>query len=187
MKLRLFLMYPIPHTVIDALVKTQQTIREQQPHLDVTWVKPEAMHITVLFFGDIEESRVSDLIETIATETNAFHSFEYCLTHVDFFGNTHFPRIIFASCKEQDSDVGTALYSNLVNACTDGGFIEEARSWKPHITLGRNKSSARVDNFVVPELPDVCFPVHEIILTKSTLTPSGPVYDRVTSFDLKTR
>jgi 2'-5' RNA ligase len=61
------------------------------------------------------------------------------------------------------------------------GFQPEDRSFRPHLTLGRMKSSrgkeelvGRMERYREEEFGD--FEVERVVLFKSDLRPSGPIY-----------
>jgi 2'-5' RNA ligase len=66
------------------------------------------------------------------------------------------------------------------------GFEREAKTFSPHLTIGRAKKNRKV---TVPErLPDfepVTFEVRSISIMKSTLTPNGPLYEKLSESKLK--
>ena len=69
------------------------------------------------------------------------------------------------------------------------GFAKADHPFKPHITLGRVKSSANLKN-LIQTIQQITFEgktrqtFEKIILYKSTLTPQGPIYEALREFDI---
>ena len=70
------------------------------------------------------------------------------------------------------------------------GVQQEKRKFNPHLTLGRFRKGARsgdrLDRFVETyrELTSQKWSLQELVLFKSDLTPAGPVYTRLNSWNL---
>ncbi|MBI5222423.1 MAG: hypothetical protein HY980_02920, partial [Candidatus Magasanikbacteria bacterium] len=56
------------------------------------------------------------------------------------------------------------------------GLGQEDRSWKPHITLARNKGDGFINGLDAVKLKKVVWKVESVELIKSDLLSSGPRY-----------
>jgi 2'-5' RNA ligase len=141
----------------------------------LTVVKPDAIHITLKFLGEIDEKtceRVQEVLSAIR-----FEPFEITLGGVR--GNPpSSPRVIWSGVRDE-GDCGR-LFALVEEALLPLGIPRERRAYTPHATLARVK---RFDPSLLPALKDLASiefgscPVMCIKLKKSTLTPSGPVYE----------
>ncbi len=85
---------------------------------------------------------------------------------------------------EEGKDILSQLFSNIENKVSALGIEKEDRKFNPHITFARVKKG----KFSLPENIDFSFdsfPIHEVTLFKSTLTPKGPIYEVLSEFTLK--
>jgi 2'-5' RNA ligase len=82
--------------------------------------------------------------------------------------------------KETLIEMNEALENNLRHL----GFKEERRKFDPHLTIARTRSSRGKDelkNFVIKNSNKelgTCF-IQSVKLKKSTLTPTGPIYQTI--------
>lgn len=76
------------------------------------------------------------------------------------------------------------LYSWIENKVSGLGFKREKRSFTPHITFGRIKKG----KYILPgnlSFTYEAFPVSEVTLFRSNLTPEGPIYKIVSQVPLE--
>ncbi|MDE3035392.1 MAG: hypothetical protein KGJ14_05405, partial [Nitrospirota bacterium] len=64
--IRAFLAVELPVEIRQALALVQTDVknrisRELSPRMRLQWVRPESVHLTVKFLGDIQETQVHDL------------------------------------------------------------------------------------------------------------------------------
>jgi len=166
--------------------KVKKNINETIKHFKknnsgVKWIKPEAIHLTLKFLGNIDmqkSQQTTKIMDALCSNHNPF--FLSFIGLVTFPQKSRIPKVIWAGVKE--NDLIQKLDKSLENELEKIGFSREKRDFHPHLTLGRIKKNAVIHN-LLPELKkheSEVFgesKVERIILFKSTLTPSGAVYD----------
>jgi 2'-5' RNA ligase len=101
------------------------------------WVKPENMHITLRFVGDVTGDDVEDLNDALADISCP--SFNRSLVGVDCFGSSKGIRSVWAGVEpSQELDYLQASVESTVSRLGHG---PETRKFTPHITLARFKRS----------------------------------------------
>ena len=60
---RAFLALPVPAEVIAKLIALQKTLSELLP--DVAWTRPESLHLTIQFLGNVRAAQLEALRKTI--------------------------------------------------------------------------------------------------------------------------
>jgi len=143
----------------------------------LTVVKPDAIHITLKFLGEIDEKtlgRVRDALSAIR-----FEPFEISLGRVE--GNPpSFPRVIWSGVRDEGGC--RRLFTLVEEALSPLGIPRERRAYTPHATLARVK---RFDPSLLPAVKGLASEefgscsVRCIKMKKSTLTPSGPIYEDI--------
>ena len=138
-------------------------LRDAREKLPVKWVRPENIHLSLKFLGDVEEAREPELREALRRAADY-----------------HRPNVVWAGVTP---DPGLELLQHAVEqAFTPLGFPTEARAFRPHATLGRAARDARPRDFTGLEAIlagtdfDETVTVAEVDLMQSTLQPNGPVY-----------
>jgi 2'-5' RNA ligase len=145
----------------------------------VKWVSPENLHLTLKFLGDVEPGQVDEIKDALDDAMSKYGPFELGFADTGFFPSEKRPRVIWVGADgeiEQLVDMFQTLEGNLEPL----GFDREARTFSPHLTIGRVRKFERIT--VPPDLKHfepVSFTADTIALIKSTLTPQGPIYEKL--------
>jgi 2'-5' RNA ligase len=159
-------------------------IRNVQQKLDQTAakmkiVKIENIHFTLRFFGDTPQAKLDNI--KMALDEIDFSPFEIEIARIGSFPNKRRPRIIWVGVTQNAAEV-LKLKKEIDSSLINLGYQPEKRKYTPHATIARVrfvKDSRRIaDN--LDYLTDEVFgkmTVEHITMMKSTLTPSGPIYE----------
>jgi 2'-5' RNA ligase len=101
----------------------------------VKWAKPEALHVTLRFFGEWPEARLPELTDALERVERPAGPLEVPLLRLGFLPNEHAPRI-FIAVGETSRELA-AFQRRIEEAARDLGFEAENRAFLTHITLGR--------------------------------------------------
>ncbi len=144
------------------------------------WTNPEAIHLTLKFFGNIEESRIDPILKSIEGPIRNAHPFSLKVRGVGAFPHLKNPRVIWIGLVDEREAL-TTLQKQIEIYLEKIGFQPEDRPFHPHLTLGRMKSSrgkeelaGRMEGYREEAFGD--FEVERVVLFKSDLRPSGPIY-----------
>ena len=154
----------------------------------VRWVRPEGIHLTLKFLGEISASRVAEVSSILddVTARHAAFSLEFVGTGA-FPAKPQVPRIIWSGIAQ--SRPLESLHFDLEEGLEAIEIPRERRRFQPHLTLGRVKSPRNLE----AALKFVCshertafgsMSVHSVDLYKSTLKPEGAEYSRIHSASL---
>lgn len=141
------------------------------------WVKPETMHITLKFCGENEPSVTESLLKSLS-EIKQKEKIILNIEGTGSFPGTGDARVIWAGIKG-DTGYLRRLAEKVDKAALKAGIPAERRPFSPHITLARIPQPAPVHCFInTAAQPLITEPweVKEIILMKSELFPTGPIY-----------
>ena len=173
---RLFVAIPLPDALIQLLVTYQQII----VHPYLAWVKPENLHITLHFLGDINETEIHNIEEKLASLVT-FPCFSLQGKEIKPINRRGRTEMIWASFEESKEFVILATHmAQILN-------LPLSHPPLPHITLARTKRNK------VVKLKDNSFPLAEPVilqvkkfgLYESNLTPQGPIYKVLNEWHLK--
>jgi 2'-5' RNA ligase len=147
----------------------------------VKWVKKENLHITLKFLGETDKKLA---IEGKIKEVEGnFYPFKVSLKGVGAFPSEKRAKILWVGLDEGVKPL-SELFSTVEEKVYALGFEKETRKFNPHITFARIKKG----KYSLPENLDFSFdpfPVKEITLFQSILTPKGPIYEIVSEVPLK--
>ncbi len=148
----------------------------------VKWVDARNIHLTVRFLGDTEEAHVHALKELLDTVAGRYSPVEATIDRLGAFPNLRRPRVFWVGLRD-----GLDVLENLATEVEQGvrrlGFDPEQKRFKPHLTLGRVRKNQGLDSLTAFigsfEFVETPLRLDRLVLFKSTLTPRGPIYDRL--------
>jgi 2'-5' RNA ligase len=140
----------------------------------VRWVRPEALHVTLRFLGNVAAGQVEAIARAVGAEVSRIAPFELALGPPKLFPSARRPRVV---ALELEPEVPLAeLAAAVERGVVAEGFEPEARRFRAHLTLGR------IPGGRAPALPAAAraqqtrFRVGEAVLFRSDLSPSGSRY-----------
>ncbi len=189
--MRTFIAIELPEATRVALYDFRELLRRKGIH--ATWVKPEAMHLTLRFLGDVTEEQASTL-SAILTEAYSSTAAPFLLVRgVGAFPSSTNPSILWAGIDTLQGNLET-LQQAAESAARQIGIPPEAKPFHPHITLARFKKredSRSAAQLITPYLAEDMKPefgnefrASNVVLFNSTLTKNGPVYKILQEFPL---
>jgi len=188
MGIRSFLAFELSPEIRERIGELSRELRKSR--LPARWVRVENIHLTIVFLGSIEENVVEDLKETVGSVVRAFTGFTARLSGVGVFPNFRKPRVLWIGL-DGDIEGLSRLRDELQEALTVFGIQEEKRPFQAHLTLGRFKDRLDDDEELKRVLDryhditsELCS-LDELVLFKSDLKSSGPVYTKMASWPLK--
>lgn len=172
--MRAFLAFEIPRQVKEYL---QGIVRPMARRVaGVKWVGEAGQHITVKFFGEIDEDLARSIGETASLRGERYGAFQARLKGIDAFPDRRRARVIVATL-DKGVDNMRSLFNDIEGDLEALGIEKEKRGFTPHITLGRKREPSPLLDAYVPALEGIEFTITTLTLFKSTLTPSGALYD----------
>lgn len=182
--MRAFIAVELPKTTRDSLRHIQEELKASGA--DVKWVKPENIHLTLKFLGEIDPDQLAKINLILDAVSKEKKSFSIRLSSLGAFPKMDYPRVIWAGIDRgegQTQELAKALEAKIEKL----GIPKEERAFSSHITIGRIKSNLGRDKLVASlkglrgyfnDHPQE-LTVTKITLFKSTLAPAGPVYEAV--------
>lgn len=172
--LRLFIAVPIPEGMKESL-EVLQSSWKVRAH-GVRWVKPEGLHITLKFLGNVPEEQLQAIKEAMKKALLGFTPFEVRVKGVGAFPSLRSPRVLWVGIEDEKGKL-KEIFKALERALEKLGFPREDRPFSPHLTLGRVKGKG--DFGFLNKSSGLDFGallVKEVILFKSDLKPEGAEY-----------
>ncbi len=176
-EIRAFIAIRLPSEVKEALRLAQAQL--DRGSVSINWARPESMHLTLRFLGEVDESLTDALGVGIESAASGIGPFRLAVEGVGAFPNRRRPRVIWAGIGE--SEVLTGLQRRVEENVEALGFAPEDRPFSPHLTLCRIKTPE--DSMLMggvlagPDPPlKAEFTVSSVVLFKSVLRPKGAEY-----------
>ena len=172
---RLFVAIDLPQQIREALSNSQQDLKKSRARLAV--VSPENIHITLKFIGEVGQDAVEAIKRRLADVSGT--PFEVSVSGISA-DNRRRPRVVW--CTIKDGGRCALLNEEIEEALAPLGIEKESRRFRPHATLARVKKfdPSLLEAMRPMESADYGnFQVDGFSLKKSTLTPSGALYEDI--------
>src|SRR3989344_5286339 len=173
MTYRCFIAINLPNDIKSKLNLLLRELKSKNSSRFITYVKPENIHITLQFLGNIDVGKLTEIKEALNEVSQHYGAFHLEFDGFEAFPNFQNPRVLYIGAKG-DTDAAKKIQKNLGDRLFDLGFITDAREWVSHLTLARIKSPMRLDLDI--KIPKAQFQVTSLELMRSELTPHGPRY-----------
>jgi 2'-5' RNA ligase len=188
---RTFIALELPAEVREFLGRCQERLRRSGG--DVKWVRPDLIHLTLLFLGEVPTAMLPDLEAAVRGAVAAASRGPIALraAGVGRFPPRGMPRTVWAGVGE----AGTLL-ADLQKAVAEATEVyaekAEDRGFSPHLTLGRVRGgrdlrtlASAIEAMTTEAGPG--FEAHEIVIFKSVLAAEGPTYTALARIPLNVR
>jgi len=176
--IRTFLAIELPRPLLLKIEEVLGDLRSSQA--DVRWVNPENLHLTIKFFGNIDESKIEPIVQSVDRLVQETPAILLRVKGMGAFPNLRNPRVIWLGFSEGKESLNS-FQKKLEREFKKIGFSPEERPFHPHLTLGRMRSSRgkedllrRMERYREEEFGEI--QAEKVILFKSDLRPSGPIY-----------
>ena len=187
MDIRSFLAFDLPSTWKEKMAHISKGKRAS--YLDVRWVKPENIHLTLVFLGNIPSERIEDLGLVVEDAARGYAPFSVHLHGMGYFPGRGSPRVLWIGLGG-DIERMAGFRNDVQNRLKPFGIQQEKRPYRPHLTLGRFRKSGRKNRLLGDFLlkngnvtsNSVVFDT--LYLYKSDLRREGPIYARLASWPL---
>jgi len=154
---------------------------------DVKWVKPQRMHLTLKFLGEVKDKRIIDVCRAVEEVVGRHAGFELDIKNVGYFGGKS-ARVLWAGTGDGSDNLGR-LQKDIEKQLALAGWDEEKREFAGHLTLCRVRNSkAGVKLAQISEdykdLRLGTIRADSVSVYQSQLKPAGPVYTILASYKL---
>ncbi len=173
--------------------------------LDVAWVRPDSLHITLKFLGDVTDAQLGTMtaqLDEVVWGRQPLRE-SLIIDGLGAFPDLARPRVLFAnifgaSTRQSPTEL-VALARVLENTLVSLGYRADEHPFHPHLTLGRVKGGqpdrtgtrrealAELANKLCESPLSEPFVPTEIILLESSLRPDGAHYTPLHTIGLPPR
>ena len=188
--MRCFIAIDIDEGIRAELGDLQQEIAESVDvrKSDVKWVRPEAMHLTLKFLGEIRDQELMDICNVVRDVAARHQAFDFAVKEVGHFGDRS-ARVLWVGAGLDCPEL-RRLQEDLETALATAGWPKEGRKFSGHLTLCRVRNTkaglklARItERYKDVDLGTVrCAAV---CVYQSTLRPDGPIYTLLGHYSLR--
>lgn len=177
-QIRSFIAISIPEEIKQKLREVQARLKRAEAM--VKWTRPEGIHITLRFLGNISIEEVKQAGEAIAQVAQKFSPFAIEAKGFGTFPERARPRVIWVGLTQGVKEL-KAIFEELEKELLNRGLGKADRALSPHLTLGRIKTGKNLNKLLEylkaePEISYGIFEAKSICLYRSQLRPEGAIY-----------
>ena len=193
--IRAFLAVELSQELRAELVIVQQELKHRiEPEMTrdtrISWVRPDSIHLTLKFLGDMDEQVIDPLRAAIEQAIGRQIAVNIPLERLGAFPNPQKPRVLWVGPSEDREQGAEAkrimeIHGAIEQVCEGIGFLREAKPFSPHLTLARIKTGERHVGVALAKGGALDRPlslgmlaVESVVLMKSELKPTGSVYTK---------
>ncbi len=177
-KQRIFIAINLP----EEIKKELSSFQEKWPELPLRWIKPENLHITLVFLGNINDEELPEIIKVAKEAVSCHQPFSITLNRIIYGPPGKAPRMIWI--EGEKSEALGKLQKRMENALLGGAlsnFTSENRAYSLHITLARIRQweFRQIEPEEKPEVNEeinLTFEVNSIEVMESRLKSGGAEY-----------
>jgi len=192
--IRAFLAVQLSERLRTTLAEVQSDVKRRITHewpreVNLSWVRPASLHLTVKFLGDIPDTLVVPLREAMANALRHHRVLQIPLKRLGVFPRLQQPRILWIGPPErwEESEEAArlaAVHRAVEASCERLNLAPDSRPLSAHLTLARIKAGHRAAgqalarSGAMDRLPMAVdsLAVDAIALMRSDLNPSGSIY-----------
>lgn len=130
---RAFIALPLTGPVFDRIRRLRRQLVEALP--DIRWVRPETLHLTLAFLGDIPEESLEKIGRSMLSIGDVFAPVEIAVGGIGAFPSLTRPRVIWLGV--DGGEKLAALQAAVANELRALDLPCDDRPFRPHLTLGR--------------------------------------------------
>jgi 2'-5' RNA ligase len=175
---RTFCAIELPDEVRTRLHDHVRRLREAVPDASASWSRPENVHLTLKFFGNVPKGKLPRISEAAKRATQEFSSFSIRIGGTGVFRT----QVLWIGIEDPSGQV-SALQRRFEEECAKEGFAKENRAYKPHLTIARIRrpEGARklTETHQQTRFDAVELTVREIVVFRSELSPKGSRYTAI--------
>ena len=155
---------------------------------DVKWVRPEIIHLTLKFLGEVKDAKVVEVCNIVKDVAAGHKSFELAVESVGYFGGRR-PSVLWVGAGENSSNLHQ-LQKDIEEQLALAGWPQDSREFAGHLTLCRvrnTKAGVKLAQ-ITEDYRDFKLGIvsaDSVSVYQSQLTPTGPVYTLLGNYKMR--
>ena len=180
--MRTFIAIKFPPDILTKIDQITSFLTQQTSQAHLKWVKPDNLHLTIKFIGEIHNDTLNSIKEIISETLKRSTTFDISIKGLGMFPNQNQPRVVWLGIL--NSQPLSEIHSMLDQALQAVNILSSSQKYSPHLTIARIHRQATPEdarkigqilaNYQVHSLGT--FTIDKIHLYRSDLRPEGPLY-----------
>ena len=176
---RMFCAFELPESLRVRINEHAERVREAVPEAVASWSRPDNIHLTMKFFGNVDQAKVAVISEALARVAEEFSPIGITVSGTGVFPRPSRPQVLWIGINERTGALAK-LQKRVEDECAREGFPKEDRAFRPHLTIARirnpHNANLLAEAHVRLEFASVEVNFSELVLFRSELSPKGSKY-----------
>jgi len=189
---RAFVAIELDSRLLKALDGLMARLQRELPSGALRWVRPEGIHLTLQFLGNVPTERVPAVVRALEGACAEVPPLTMEVAGLGCFPNLQRPNVLWVGVEEPTGQL-LRLQRHVAQALEPLGFEPDQRGFHPHLTLARAARGARpadlrqVGTWVAGAEPVSLGTLRadHVSLMRSDLRPDGAVYTCLATIPLR--
>ena len=177
--MRLFAAFPLPAAAQHRIAEYCRTIAPSFALARPSWVPEENLHLTLHFFGELDQKNAATLQNLLEAEAINCPSLTLRIGNLSVLPSLRAPRVLYLHTRIEPAAPLFSLIDRLRIITSQIGAETDSRPWKAHLTLARLKEPWIPELSSLPAAPEISFAIDAFELMQSRLTREGAMYSCV--------
>jgi RNA 2',3'-cyclic 3'-phosphodiesterase len=185
---RMFCAFELPEVLRARINEHAKHVREAVPEAGASWSRPENIHLTMKFFGNVDPAQVPAISAAAVRVVKEFSPIQIEVGKTGVFPRPSRPQVLWIGIDDPSGGLAK-LHKQLEDEFAREGFAKEDRAFRPHLTIARIRKphdTARLaqthleTNFNTVELT-----LDDLVLFRSELSSKGSRYTSISRHRLE--
>src|SRR5690349_18580961 len=176
---RVFCAFELPESLRVRIKEHAQGVREAIPDAAASWSRPENIHLTMKFFGNVDQAKAPVISDVLARVAKEFSPIEIVVGGTGVFPRPSRPQVLWIGIDDRTAALAN-LQKRLEDECAREGFPKEDRAFRPHLTIARIRKPQNAKQLAEAHLETKFVSTNvvldELVLFRSELSPKGSRY-----------
>ena len=185
---RMFCAFELPEDLRSRIHDHARRLRDAFPEVPASWSRPENIHLTLNFFGNVDQAKVPVISAAATRVVEKFSPIQIEVGKTGLFPRPSRPQVLWIGI-EDPSNALANLHKQLENEVAREGFPKEDRAFRPHLTLARIRKPHNSDRLAEAhlgmEFSTVAIDLSELVLFRSELSSKGSKYTAISRHRLE--
>lgn len=181
---RMFCAFELPDSLRLLIKEHSQTVRAAVPEAAASWSRPDNIHLTVKFFGNVDQPKIAAISAAAERVIKEFSPIQIAVGGTGVFPKPNRPQVLWIGIDDSSGRL-SQLHERLEDEFAREGFPKEERAFRPHLTIARirktHDASRLAQTHLAMKFSEVELTLNELILFRSELSPKGSKYTAISS------
>jgi 2'-5' RNA ligase len=159
--------------------RAQERLKSALDRRSLRWVRPEHLHLTLLFLGDVGDAHASALVEAFGRGVDQSGPFRMVCAGLGVFPPRGRPRTLWLGVTAGAREVAEVRRA-IVGLLSGVGLGSREESFHPHVTLARWREAGPADRERILAADTgaavAAVAVDAVVLYRSQLSSAGPIH-----------